>query len=48
MWVGLGAVTRSRAIRWRSGVAAVFGVFYSRHVFKDLFGHHHHHHVDAK
>ena len=40
VWVGLGAVARSRGIGWRSGVSAVFGVFYNRHVFKESFGHH--------
>ena len=39
VWVGLGAVSRSRGIGWRSGLAAVFRVYYNRHVFKDLFGH---------
>ena len=38
VWVGLGAVARSLGIGWRSGLAAVFGVYYNRHVFKDLFG----------
>ena len=39
VWVGLGAVARSRRIGWRSGLAAVFGVCYNRHVFRDSFEH---------
>ena len=39
MWVGLGTVARSRGIGWRSGLVAVFGVYYNRHVFRDPFGH---------
>ena len=42
VWVELGAVARSRGIGWRSGLAAVFGVYYNRHVFEDPFGHHLH------
>ena len=38
VWVGLGAVARSRGIGWRSGLAAVFGVYYNRNVFRDPFG----------
>ena len=44
VWVGLGAVARSRGIGWHSGLAAILGVYYNRHVFEDPFGHHHHHH----
>ena len=43
VWVGLGAVARSWGIGWRSGLAAVFGVYYNRHVFGDPFGHHYYH-----
>ena len=39
VWVGLGAVARSRGIGWRSGLEAVFGVYCNRHVFRDPFGH---------
>ena len=39
VWVGLGAVARSRGIGWRSGLAAVFGGYYNRYVFRDPFGH---------
>ena len=38
VWVGHGAVARSRRIGWRSGLAAVLGVYYNRHVFKKTFG----------
>ena len=38
VWVGLGAVARSRGIGWRSGLAAVFGVSYNRHVSRDAIG----------
>ena len=38
VWVGLGAVARSRGIGWRSGPAVVSGVYYNRHVFRDPFG----------
>ena len=34
VWVGHGAVARSRRIGWRSGLAAVLGVYYNRHVFQ--------------
>ena len=37
--VGLVAVTRSRGIGWRSGLAAVFRVYNNQHVFGDPFGH---------
>ena len=37
VWVGLGAVARSRGIGWRSGLAAVFGVYYNRHVLREPF-----------
>ena len=37
VWVGLGAVARSRGIWWPSGLAAVFGAYYNRHVFRDSF-----------
>ena len=40
VWAGLGAVALSRGIGWRSAVAAVLGVYYNRHDFKDPFGHH--------
>ena len=39
VWVELGAVARSRGIGWRSGLAAVLGVYYNRHVFRDSFEH---------
>ena len=39
VWVGPGAVARSRGIGWRSGLAAVFGVYCNRHVFRDSFEH---------
>ena len=39
VWVGLGAVARPRGIGWRSGLAAVFVVYFNRHVFRDPFGH---------
>ena len=29
VWVGLGAVARSREIGWRSGLTAVLGVYYN-------------------
>ena len=37
VWVGLGAVARSRGIGWRTGLAAVLGVYYNRHDFRDPF-----------
>ena len=40
VFVGLGTVARSWGIGWRSELAAVFGVYYNRHVFKDPFGNH--------
>ena len=38
VWMGLGAVTRSRGIGWRSGLAAVLGVYYNLYVLRDPFG----------
>ena len=44
VWGGRGTVVVPRGVGWRSGLAAGFWVCYTRHVFKDRFGHHHHHH----
>ena len=44
VWGGRGTVVVPRGVRWRSGLAAVFWVFYNRYIFKDPFGHHDHHH----
>ena len=38
-WVGLGAVAPSRGIGWRSGLAAVLGEYFNRHVLRDPCGH---------
>ena len=43
VWGGRGAPARAREPKWRSGVAAVFGVCYNRHIFKDVVGHHYYH-----
>ena len=39
VWVGLGAIARSRGIGWRLGLAAINGVYYNRRVFRDPSGH---------
>ena len=38
VWGGRGTTARREA-KWSSGVAAVFGAYYNRQVFKDPFGH---------
>ena len=35
VWGGLGTVVVPRGVRRRSGLAAIFGVCYNRHIFKD-------------
>ena len=45
MWEGRGATARRREAKWSSGVAAVFWVYYNKHVFKDsldITRHHYH------
>ena len=41
VWDGHSANPRPREAEWSSGVAAVLGVYYNRHIFKDPFRHHH-------
>ena len=36
VWVGLGAVARSRGIGWRSGLATVSGVYIITGLFSDI------------
>ena len=45
VWEGSGATARLPEAKWSSGVAGLFWVDYSKHIFKYPFGHHHHHHV---
>ena len=39
VWGERGATARPREAKWSSGVAAILGVYYNRHVFRDPFGH---------